>query len=48
MKKYNTPESEILRFAAEDLLVYSDENQTTPDNVGDLMQIQDVQNIQDI
>ena len=48
MKNYNTPSTELLAFAKEDVLVFSDENQTTPDNLGDMLQVQDVQDIQNI
>ena len=45
MKNYNTPAAELLTFAKEDLLVLSDENQTTPDNLGDVLSVKDVPNI---
>lgn len=48
MKNYNTPSAELLAFAREDLLVLSDENQTTPDNLGDMLLVQDVKDIQNI
>ena len=48
MKNYTAPSTELLAFAKEDLLVFSDENQTTPDNLGDMLQVQDVQDIQNI
>lgn len=48
MKKYNAPSAELLTFAKEDLLVLSDENQTTPDNLGDLLAVKDVQNVPNI
>ncbi len=48
MKNYTAPSTELLAFAKEDLLVFSDENQTTPDTLGDTLEIQDIQNVQNI
>lgn len=48
MKNYKTPSLELLAFANEDLLVLSDENQTTPDNLGDLLAVKDVPNVPNI
>ena len=48
MRKYQQPETELLAFAKEDLLVLSDENQTTPDNLGDLLMVRDVQNVPNV
>ena len=45
MKNYTTPACELLIFAAEDLLVLSDENQTAPDYLENTLVVQDIQNI---
>lgn len=45
MKKYSTPDVELLVFAAKDIMVSSNENELAPDYVDNNLNIQDIQDI---
>lgn len=45
MKKYNTPDAQLLAFAAKDIMVSSNENELIPDYVDNNLNIQDIQDI---
>ena len=45
MKKYTTPEVEMLVFAAMDLIMASDDNETPKDYVNENLTITDIESI---